>query len=543
MFILYDWLFDALGCCQVVLVSSRPTAITPAGHSRLEALCAERNGHFVTVDDDTVSFAAHTKATEAKAELDRQQEALRRAVAAPDEPTIAARDEARRLFVAASDALGLALAEGSALATHAVNAEPAQETGWRTALATSNQLAEFATQCKLVTAAEEPARSKTSLQDLQAADVRYRQEATRCKLMLGLAEGEVGSPAPRAQGGAEALQRTQTTPAQKQARTELLAHPIESWSEEQVQEWIGLIGLPTSQLEFVKQALVKDDVDGNELQAWSLQFQQSGNAKTLEKKLKKIGADDPAALAKHTFELHEAAQGGAPAENKLKAAQDALDAARTALRQNRVALESQVVHLVSLSSQHFPELHHLDEVKQFMQTDGLGASDRRTLDDYEHKEPLVQGRNQLLRATYDGALVCLKVFPIRGDMRAYTSEVLRVQQLQHPCQQQSDLESRLSLRYIIYNSNRLGITMVCIARGRYIIRYATAFEDRGSMYLQMEFFQRGSLRHWLESATPPDATQRRSVLRQVLVALVCIHSQNLAHCDIKGEVSFLSGNV
>jgi hypothetical protein len=82
-------------------------------------------------------------------------------------------------------------------------------------------------------------------------------------------------------------------------------------------------------------------------------------------------------------------------------------------------------------------------VKQFMQTDGLGASDRRTLDDYEHQEPLVQGRNQLLRATYDGALVCLKVFPIRGDMRAYTSEVLRVQQLQHPYQQQSDLGSDL----------------------------------------------------------------------------------------------------
>ena len=67
----------------------------------------------------------------------------------------------------------------------------------------------------------------------------------------------------------------------------------------------------------------------------------------------------------------------------------------------------------------------------------------------------------------------------------------------------------------------------------FIVRYDAAFEDGGNMYLQMEYFAHGSLRHWIETAKP-DARAKRSLLRQVLLGMACIHSQKIVHCDIKG---------
>ena len=137
----------------------------------------------------------------------------------------------------------------------------------------------------------------------------------------------------------------------------------------------------------------------------------------------------------------------------------------------------------------------------FMGSDGLEASDRRKIADYDEVKPLITGRNELLRAKYDGADVCLKAFPLQGDMGAYKREFLRVQRLRHP----------------------------------YIIEYTAAFEDNGSMYLEMEYYKHGSLRNWMET-TKPDAVKKRAVLRQVLLALACVHNQGIVHSDIKGEV-------
>ena len=50
----------------------------------------------------------------------------------------------------------------------------------------------------------------------------------------------------------------------------------------------------------------------------------------------------------------------------------------------------------------------------------------------------------------------------------------------------------------------------------------------------MEYFAHGSLRHWIETVKP-DPHAKRSLLRQVLLAMACIHSQKIVHCDIKGE--------
>ena len=130
-------------------------------------------------------------------------------------------------------------------------------------------------------------------------------------------------------------------------------------------------------------------------------------------------------------------------------------AARTALRENRVAVRTQLVHLVSLASRHFPELLGDPDVQRFMGSDGLIGIGGRCLADYDDRRPLSQGRNELQRATCAGMEVCLKVFPVQGDMRAYEREVVRVQQLRHP----------------------------------YIIRYSNVFEEEGRIYLEMEYFE------------------------------------------------------
>jgi serine/threonine protein kinase len=193
------------------------------------------------------------------------------------------------------------------------------------------------------------------------------------------------------------------------------------------------------------------------------------------------------------MELHESALGAAPAQAKVATAKEELATARKALRENSAHLRSEVVHLVSLASQHFPELSRHEDVQKFMGSDGLDGADNRRLADYDDVQPLVNGRNELLHASYDGLDVCLKAFPIQGDMRAYQRELLRVQRLQHP----------------------------------YIIRYTAAFQDGNSVYLQMAYFKHGSLRHWIDSVKP-DLAQKRSVLRQILLGLACKYNQPIS---------------
>ena len=50
----------------------------------------------------------------------------------------------------------------------------------------------------------------------------------------------------------------------------------------------------------------------------------------------------------------------------------------------------------------------------------------------------------------------------------------------------------------------------------------------------MEYFEAGSLRQWLQEASPT-AAQKRGVLRQILLAIACLHSHGVVHSDIKGE--------
>jgi hypothetical protein len=469
------------------------------------------SAHVVCVGDE-VWLGVRQQATRAKEELDGLQEQLKSAAVA-DQSARDARDAARQRFIAAAEEYTAAFAKGSALADYLASCtespaeNPAELHGqlenlpvadecvsdvqkWLHVRAEADQLAVLAAECKHVVESSEPGRSKGILAELQAKDQDYRQELKTCQARIDIAKGEA-----RASPRSEGRTAVQTTPEQQQARKVLLEHGVSNWSEEQVQDWIGLLGLTPEDKVAVQKALAANDTDGEDLEELT--------QKQWTKVLKKSGVDSDksAALSEKAFALHQGALGGATAQSKLLVAQAELAAARKALRENSLAMRSRVVRLVSLTSRHFPELKEHPDVLAFMGSDGLDASDRRRIADYDDVRPLATGRNELLRAKYGGADICLKAFPLQGDMGAYKREFLRVQQLRHP----------------------------------YIVRYTAAFEDSGTMYLEMEYYKHGSLRNWLET-TEPDALQKRAVLRQVLLALACVHSQGIVHSDIKGEV-------
>ena len=108
----------------------------------------------------------------------------------------------------------------------------------------------------------------------------------------------------------------------------MLEQPIGDWSEEQVQGWIALIGLPAEHVQTVQQALADDDTDGEDLEVMTEDYRSSGRVKVLQKVLKRAGVEDAATIAKLTMQLHDAALGDAPSEDKLSAAEEALTAAR-----------------------------------------------------------------------------------------------------------------------------------------------------------------------------------------------------------------------
>ena len=258
-----------------------------------------------------------------------------------------------------------------------------------------------------------------------------------------------------------------------------------------MQEWIRLLGLPPDDTAVVQKALATDNAEGADLEEMT--------QRQWFKVLKRSGADNATELAEQAVALHEAAVGEAPTPGKLMAAQADLAQARENLRENRAKMRSQVVHLVSLASKHFPELLSHADVKLFMGSDGLQLSDRK-LFDYDDRQTIAIGRVEVIHAKYEGTDVVLKKFLVQGDMRGYMKEIVNVQRLQH----------------------------------RHIIKYSAVFEDAGSMYIEMEYCKHGSLIHWVQS-TNPDASQKQSVLRQVLLALACMHDQKIVHCDIKGD--------
>jgi serine/threonine protein kinase len=198
--------------------------------------------------------------------------------------------------------------------------------------------------------------------------------------------------------------------------------------------------------------------------------------------------------------LHEEAAKGDELD-ELTTAEESLEAARGKLHASRRAARDKVVEMVCHASKYFPELRHISEdVRKFMDSDGLQAT-HRELSDYDIICVLpTTSRNEVYRARRGGVEVCLKGFRLQADMRNYIREIQNVQKLQH----------------------------------KFIIRYTAVFEDKHTMYVQMQYFKYGSLRRWTEESDP-DASQKQTVLRQILMAIACMHESKIVHRDIKND--------
>jgi serine/threonine protein kinase len=451
------------------------------------------SAYFVQVGDE-IKTAARATAIEAKKKLDEMQKQLRSALD-PAAVSACARDTARTEFITAAEAFSKSL-------LHLLDADhplPEHE-AWCRVRVQAEQLGGFADECKRVLDAGEPMRSTDALRVLNATGEELRQEVEKNRALIVPLRIDLESSTARPGGGEDELVRTQIAPEVRQARADLLAQPMEEWSEVQVQDWIALINLPAERLEVVQRALAKDETDGEDLKGMARLFREDGTVKPLQKILKKVQVQDAVALAQQTLELHEVAQGEAPAQKQLAAAQAQLAAARKALRENSLAAREAVVELVSLATRHFPELLTLeDDVKAFMDSDGLLQSGRQ-LTDYDERRTLVIGRSKLLVAKINGVEVVLKEFIVQADMSGYMKEITNVQRLRH----------------------------------RHIIRYNGVFHHDGSMYIEMEYCKQGSLTQWIRDANP-DERQKQSVLRQVLSALACMHEEKIVHCDLKGD--------
>jgi hypothetical protein len=274
------------------------------------------------------------------------------------------RDAARQRFIGAAEDYAAAFATGSALADYLASCTedpaetPAELRGqlenlpvadgcvsdvqkWLHVQAEADQLAVLAAECKRVVEASEPGRSEDILIELQAKDQTYHQELKTCQARIDIAEGEASASPQQARTAA------QTTPEQQQARNTLLEYGISHWSEEQVQQWIGLLGLLPDDTTAVQVALADDHIEGADLEELTLR-QWTRLLRRAD-----LGSDRAGELAETSLALHHATLGGAVAQDKLAVAQAGLVKIRDALRDNRLKMRSQVVHLVSLASQHF----------------------------------------------------------------------------------------------------------------------------------------------------------------------------------------------
>ena len=382
-----------------------------------------------------------------------------------------------------------------------VTPEMAEIDAWQRMRADARQLSVFAGECKRVIAADEPSRSIAKLEELQRKDEVHRRELQTAKAEMALQEEKFALAEAKAVERSTSISEAPRSSARLWSiakRSQLMERPMTDWSESQVIEWFESLDLPAADLEAVTQALRDDETDGEDLKELS--------TRRLSKLLKKSGVADRDAVAGSVMELHEAAVDAATAAggglSRTKTAASQLTSAKKTLRDNNVEIQSLVVNLVSLAAQHFPELSSHPAVEAFMGTAGVeDGSEMRRLTDYDDIKPLVLGRNELLRARYRGVDVCLKRFSLQdeSDTRAFRKEIGSVQRMKHP----------------------------------YIVKYTAVFEDDKSMYVQMDYCAQGSMRKWLEGG--PDVAQKRSMLRQILLAIACIHSHKMLHCDLKAE--------
>jgi serine/threonine protein kinase len=193
---------------------------------------------------------------------------------------------------------------------------------------------------------------------------------------------------------------------------------------------------------------------------------------------------------------------------------------RDKIRDKRAQLEADTDRMARLAYSHFPELLATS-------VEGSGGSERRfilmpaiqnsgllrpcfDLDDFDEKPTLIptNARHSVFKAKFCGTVVVVKEYKLAetNSSRHFTSEVRMLQRLKHP--------SIVELLAVFY----------------------TATGD--AAFVQMPFYQGGSLAQWVIKETPrPQALH--SIMFQVVLALVHVHSNAVIHGDVKPDNIFV----
>mmetsp|Transcript_18741 Transcript_18741/g.34725 ORF Transcript_18741/g.34725 Transcript_18741/m.34725 type:complete len:1228 (+) Transcript_18741:202-3885(+) len=196
-----------------------------------------------------------------------------------------------------------------------------------------------------------------------------------------------------------------------------------------------------------------------------------------------------------------------------KSSKEDIEKARVLLQRAESAFQRERSRISSISARYFPQLFVLHEELRISgedigDDDGLFVEGRHLNHFSVEKELSPDGCRHIVRlATFEGKQVVLKEYRVTGE----PSSRRRVRR-----------EARL-LRLLGEHPNIANIDAVFVHPPEHGMQLA---------YLQMPFYEGGSLTEWLEEKKPP-TNVKQSIFSQFAQALQHVHANGVVHADIK----------
>ncbi|EOD40940.1 hypothetical protein EMIHUDRAFT_250980 [Emiliania huxleyi CCMP1516] len=214
-----------------------------------------------------------------------------------------------------------------------------------------------------------------------------------------------------------------------------------------------------------------------------------------------------------------------------------LAAATRAVQQSERSLRAERARLSGMAASHFPELAVKEPLLQLGAAEGElfqrgGMLVERSLEQYsgpggasslEVLADLLSARHRVLRGEFGldahgrGVPCVLKEYVLDGEGVEWGKLVREVSVL-----------AKLS------DSPRFVEVQAVFQQAR---------AGQNLAYLQLPYFEKRDVCHWLESDPPPSTDERRKMLRQLAEALQHLHSHGYAHGDVKLENVLMSAQA
>ena len=154
--------------------------------------------------------------------------------------------------------------------------------------------------------------------------------------------------------------------------------------------------------------------------------------------------------------------------------------------------------------------------------------DGRTLEHYEQRRLIANSNRPIYEATLNGRKVALKEYAVGTD------------ELKVPCRVRSTIVVASCARRLSPSSTLPH--QVCykeaalLRRLRHpsIVELEAIFQNAGHLYLQMPWYENGTLEEWF-TATRPSPLALAAVLLQLCQAVAHVHANGVVHSDVKPE--------